>query len=179
MRTLVLTLALALAACASAPEPQPAAPFPANAWVDAAALDKRTPIPLTPMMAEHQKGMMRDHLAAVQEIVAGLSTEDWPAVEGAAGRLGSSPQSTMMCEHMGAGAPGFTGRGLTFHATADGISAAATEKDKGAVLTALGKTLAACTACHEGYRQEILSETEYTASSGTAPPSHAEGQTSN
>ena len=117
---------------------------------------------------------MRDHLAAVQEIVAGLSTEDWPAVEGAAGRLGSSPQSTMMCEHMGAGAPGFTERGLAFHATADGISAAATGKDKGAVLSALGETLAACTACHEGYRQEILTDAEYAEATGTAPPNHSD-----
>lgn len=55
-----------LSACAPAPAPPP--PPPANPWADAAAMDKRTPIPLTPMMAEHQKGMMRDHLAAVAQI---------------------------------------------------------------------------------------------------------------
>jgi hypothetical protein len=60
-------LVFVLVGCAT--EPAPAPPPPADPWVDAAAMDKRAPIPLTPMMAEHQKGMMRDHLVAVQEIV--------------------------------------------------------------------------------------------------------------
>jgi len=36
-------------------------------------IDKRTPVPLTPMMANHQKSNLRDHLVAVQEIGAALA----------------------------------------------------------------------------------------------------------
>lgn len=152
-----MTLALALLlAC----DPTPA---PANPWAEAAALDTRAPVPLTPKMAEHQKANMRDHLLAVQQIVAGLATEDWTAIEQAASRLGSSPQSAMMCEHMGADAPGFTERGLAFHATADGIGLAARARDRAAALTALGHTLAACTACHDAYRQQLVSGPGHTA----------------
>lgn len=132
-------------------------------------MDRRLPVPLTPKMAEHQKGMMRDHLAAVQEIVAALPAENWSAVEKAASRLGSSPQSAMMCQHMGAGAPGFTEKGLAFHTTADRISLAAGNKDREAVLAALGDSLAACTACHQDYRQEIVSDAAYAQATGAAP----------
>lgn len=136
-------------------------------------MDKRTPVPLTPMMAEHQKAMMRDHLQAVQEIVVGLTAEDWPQISGAAARLGTSPQTTMMCEHMGAGTPGFTERGLAFHTTADRIGVAAAAQDKAAVTSALGETLTACTACHDGYRQEIVTEAGYAGATGAAAPHHA------
>jgi DNA-binding MarR family transcriptional regulator len=36
-------------------------------------MDTRAPVPLLPMMANHQKQNMRDHLVAVQEIVAALA----------------------------------------------------------------------------------------------------------
>ena len=39
-------------------------------------MDKRAPVPLLPMMANHQKQNMRDHLLAVQEIVVALAIED-------------------------------------------------------------------------------------------------------
>ena len=42
------------------------------------------------MMAEHQKRHMRDHLAALQEIVAALAADDMSAVEKAARRIGYS-----------------------------------------------------------------------------------------
>lgn len=165
-------LVFVLAGCAT--EPPPAPVLPADPWADAAAMDKRAPIPLTPMMAGHQKEMMRDHLVAVQEIVAALAADDWAAIERSGARLGSSPQTTMMCEHMGAGAPGFTERGIAFHMTADRIGVAAAAKDEVAVVTALGDTLSACTACHDGFRQEIVTEAGYAAATGSAPPNHSE-----
>ena len=165
MRSIPILLTL-LACQVEAPPP---APPPPSAWVEAAAMDPRTAVPLTPRMAEHQKQNMRDHLRAVQEIVTGLGTSDWPAVEAAAARLGSSPQSAMMCEHMGAGAEGFTERGLAFHTTADGLGLAAGAQDREAVLSALSATLGACTSCHESYRQEVVSESDYQAKTGQAP----------
>lgn len=78
-----------------------------------------------------------------------------------------------MCEHMGTGAAGFTERGLTFHTTADGIVTAARAKDRDGVVGALGTTLAACTSCHAQFRQDIVSEADYAAATGSTPPNHS------
>lgn len=102
-------------------------------------------------------------------MAAGLGP-DWPAIERAAAWLGSSPQSTMMCEHMGAGLPEFAERGIAFHATADGIGAAARAQDQAAVIRSLEDTLAVCTSCHAAYRQDVVSEAEYAAVTGAEPP---------
>jgi len=74
----------------------------------AAATDGRTPLPLLPMMADHQKRNMRDHLAAIREIVAALAKDDYDAVATATRRIGYSESMGRMCEHMGAGSPAFT-----------------------------------------------------------------------
>jgi hypothetical protein len=137
---------------AAAPAPSPAA----CELLD--AMDKRTPVPLLPMMANHQKQNMRDHLVAVQEIILALATEDFAAIEKAAGRIGYSEQMGQMCSHMGAGAPGFTEQALNFHRTADTITAAARQRDRVAVTRALGTTLQTCTGCHEAFRQNVVDE---------------------
>src|SRR3954464_6671148 len=51
-------------------------------------LDARAPVPLLPMMANHQKQSMRDHLTAVQQIVAAAASNDFATIEKAAARLG-------------------------------------------------------------------------------------------
>jgi cytochrome c556 len=135
-------------------------------------MDARSPVPLTPMRAQHQKEMMRGHLEAVSDITNGLATDDWPAIEAAADLLGSSPQMQTMCEHMGAGADGFTERALAFHTTADVIGAAARAKDHAGVEKALGTTLQGCTSCHAAFRQEVVSDAGYAAATGSAPPNH-------
>jgi hypothetical protein len=121
-------------------------------------LDGRTPLPLLPMMAAHQKQNMREHLEAVREATKALAIGDFVGVKRAAERLGSSAQMTRMCEHMGAHAPGFTETALSFHKTADGIGAAAERQDRDDVLAALARTLAACTGCHSTYKQQIVDE---------------------
>ena len=118
--------------------------------------DKRTPVPLLPMMANHQKANMRDHLAAIQEILTGLSAHDLAAVEKASARLGTTEEMTRMCNHMGAGAPGFTDVALNFHHTADGIGEAARAKDEAAVLKAVNATLSTCVSCHATYKQQVV-----------------------
>ncbi len=167
--TLTLIPFVSFAGCA----PKEAPPSPPDPRDAAAAMDNRAPLPLTPMMATHQKEMMRDHLVAVGEITAALSTDDWAAIESAAGRLGSSPQTSMMCQHMGAGAPGFTERGLAFHTTSDGIGEAARAKDRGGVVKATATTVASCTACHARFRQDIVSDAAYAAATGSAQPKHS------
>jgi hypothetical protein len=160
-----LALAL-LAGCERESAPAPAAVLD--------RLDDRTPVPLLPMMASHQKQEMRDHLVAVQEIVAALAGDDFAAVERAAVRIGASEEAQQMCAHMGAGAPGFTEQALAFHRGADRIVAAAREADRTRVLAELGATVEACTSCHAQWKQQVVDEPTWnrlTSSAGPAPGS--------
>lgn len=152
--------------------PTPAGVTPSGAQQALDRLDARTPLPLLPMMANHQKQNMRAHLSAVQEIVAAVAKNDFATVEKAAGRLGFSEQMGQMCEHMGSGAPGFTETALRFHHDADKIGEAARQRDSQQVLARLGQTLTQCTACHETYKQHVVDETEWSNAVGTAPPHH-------
>ncbi len=135
-------------------------------------MDGRAPVPLLPMMADHQKQNMRDHLVAVQEIVVAIATDDFAGVERAAGRIGFSEQMGQMCTHMGAGAPGFTEQALAFHRNADRIAAAARDRDRSAVLTELGSTLKTCTACHAAWKQQVVDEATWARLTSSSPPAH-------
>jgi hypothetical protein len=122
------------------------------------------------MMAHHQKQNMRDHLVAVQEITAALGAKDFDAVRVAAGRIGFSEQMGHMCEHMGAGAAGFTALSLKFHHTADTIGEAAKKGDAEGVLKALGSTLAICTSCHQTFKQRVVDQAEWSDLTKKTPP---------
>lgn len=136
-------------------------------------MDQRTPVPLMPMMAHHQKQNMRDHLAAVQQIVMAVATKDFETVEKAASRIGYSETMGQMCTHMGAGAPGFTEKALEFHRGADQIGEAAKKRDAEGVLASLGQTLSRCTGCHEQYKQHVVDEDDWSAAAGGAKaPQH-------
>ena len=153
----------------SAPTPAlPVAPKTAAESLD--KMDARRPVPLLPMMANHQKQNMRDHLVAVQEIVAALATDDFPAIERATARIGFSEQMGQMCTHMGAGAPGFTEQALAFHRTADGITAAAKARDRARVLTEFSATLQTCTACHALWKQQVVDESTWKRLTSTPGP---------
>ncbi len=118
--------------------------------------DNRMPVRLLSMMAEHQKENMRDHLVAVQQIIAALSADDFAGIAKAAGRIGHSDEMARMCTHMGAATPGFSELALNFHRTADTIAEAAKNNDRSGVLTALDKTLQTCTGCHAAFKQEVV-----------------------
>ncbi|HKY36753.1 MAG TPA: cytochrome c [Polyangiaceae bacterium] len=130
-------------------------PHPADVLDD---LDPRKAVPLLPMMAHHQKENMRDHLLVVQRIVAATARGDFAEVAHVSKGIGYSEAMGRMCEHMGAGTPGFTEQALAFHHAADGISRAATKQDAAAVLGALSETLSACTSCHASYKQRVVGE---------------------
>jgi hypothetical protein len=159
-----MLVGLVVIACQTAqPHEHLPTPAPAGAVASAASsvdeldrLDQRKPLPLLPMMANHQKENMREHLAAVQQVVAATATGDFAKVGEAARRIGYSEAMGQMCEHMGAGAPGFSEQALAFHHSADRIVDAAKREDSAAVLAALGKTLAACTGCHAAYKQKLV-----------------------
>lgn len=164
---IALTLAVSCAKSGdmSAPSPSPssaASNASGAAQVTLDHIDTRIPVPLLPMMANHQKQNMRDHLLAVQEIVVGVARDDFAAVERAAGRIGYSEQMGQMCTHMGAGASGFTEQALGFHHAADAIAVAARQQDRTAVLCALDVTLQKCTGCHAAFKQSVVDEAAWT-----------------
>jgi hypothetical protein len=124
-------------------------------------LDTRTPVPMPPYMALHQKQNMREHLEAVQGIMAGLSKKDFKAIAAAAKRMGFSDEMGKMCQHMGAGAAGFTEQAIQFHKSADEIVRFAEKRDQQGVIAGLNNTLNKCTACHATYKQHIVDEATY------------------
>ncbi|MFT5359349.1 MAG: hypothetical protein ACI9KE_006592 [Polyangiales bacterium] len=179
-------LATMLIACNGSPEPSanPAQAAPeviapeaaaSDPVAELAALDGRQPVPLQPMMAWHQKQNMMEHLVAIQRITSGLSEENWEEIASAATRIGTSPQMQQMCQHMGAGAPGFTDMALDFHRRADSIGEAARAQDSAAVLSATAHTLQACTTCHATFRQEVLDLDTWQQRTGSAhaPAAHS------
>jgi cytochrome c556 len=160
---LVIAIALVLACRATGSEPKPEASArpsavetmsSANEALD--KLDQRRPVPLSPMMAQHQKQNMREHLQAVQEVVTAAAVGNFEQVALAAKRMGFSETMGRMCQHMGAGAPGFAEQALRFHHTADEIAVAASTRDADAVMTALSKTLSECTSCHATFKQQLV-----------------------
>ena len=162
---LLLLWSCACSTATSSPgSPEPAPVLAPHAELD--AMDPRKPVPLQPMMAHHQKQQMRSHLEAIEAVVGALGEEDWAAVEAAAERIGSSPQMQMTCEHMGAGAEGFTEQALEFHRRADAIGEGARQKDALAVLKATSSTLQVCTSCHRTWKQDVVSSAEWSARTG-------------
>jgi hypothetical protein len=169
---LVLALALGLGSTTTAAAQQPTTPT-TTPTQQLAAMDGRKPVPLLPMMANHQKQNMRDHLVTIQEIIAALATRDYAAVQKAATRIESSPQTAMMCSHMGAGAAGFTEQGMLFHQTADQIGAAAAKQDFEGTLQAVSQTLKTCTTCHATYQQDVVDQATWEAATQMKAPTHA------
>jgi hypothetical protein len=173
MSALILAAFVTLTGCGGRPTPAPPAPPPPAAPSGVLdTMDTRVPVPLLPMMANHQKENMRDHLLAVQEIVAGLAKKDFDGISRAAARIGYSEQMGQMCNHMGAGAPGFTEQALRFHHTADKIADAARSRDMPGVVGALGDTLATCTGCHATFKQKIVDEATFASLANQPVPSH-------
>ncbi len=114
--------------------------------------DKRTPLNLPPMMAQHQKANMREHLKAVNEVIHHLGAKDFAAASRTAHeKLGMTPQMKQMCDNM----PNETFRtmALDFHQSGDALAEALKTKDTDRSLKALDTMLAKCTACHEMFRQ--------------------------
>jgi len=177
-RICACALVMACSRSSDAP-PVPSAPAPtglpaSNLGAAVEQLDRvdgRSPVPLLPAMAAHQKQNMREHLVAIQEVVTALSITDFTGVEAAAARIGFSQMMGQMCTHMGAGAPGFAEQAIEFHHTADRIGAAARERNGGDVLAALGATLQACTSCHAVWKQQVVDEPTWQRLASSLAPS--------
>src|SRR5690554_7084527 len=111
--------------------------------------------------------MMMDQLVAIQRITDALARQDWERVTKGSAISESSPQMQRMCEHMGAGADGFTELALEFHRRADMIGHAARERDGAAVPRATSSTLQTCTSRHANYRQDVVDAATWEARTGS------------
>ena len=175
---LMVLLAAGCSGDASSPAPDAAAQsaYASSPVATLNGMDPRAPVPLQPAMAWHQKQNMQEHLIAILHITESLSREDWEAVAEASSTIESSPQMQMQCEHMGAGADGFTEMALDFHRRADAIGEAARNEDTKAVLRATAHTLEACTRCHATYRQDVVDAETWEVRTATVhrPMEHAE-----
>lgn len=126
-----------------------------------ASEDQRQLVEMPPRMQEHMLGNMRDHLVALEEILAALSEGD----AGKAGavaekRLGMSSLGAHGASHMAPYMPeGMREAGSGLHRAASRFVLAAedaavtqTPEAQRSVFKALSDVTAQCNACHSAYR---------------------------
>lgn len=127
----------------------------------AAQEDTRQMVKLPPMMQEHLLGSMRDHLAALNDILSALAQGDVDtATDVAENRLGMSSLSKHGASELGKYYPeGMQAIGTELHHAASQfvIVARDAELEPGleaqhAVYDALNNITTACNACHQSYR---------------------------
>ena len=115
------------------------------------APDGRTVLHAPPQLLAHQRRMMRDHLAAVQEVVAAMAAGQYAkGARTAHERLGLSPEMARMCNRFG---PAFGAMGIAFHRDGDRLGDVLATGDPQQSLAALNQLLGDCVACHARFRQ--------------------------
>ncbi len=119
---------------------------------DMSMTDTRISLNLSGKMKRHQLADMRDHLAAINDIVGLMAGNRYAeAAEVAHDRLGLTPQMQKMCNMLGNEKA--TELGLAFHRSGDDLADALKTQDVGKSLSALNKTIQYCVACHAMFRQ--------------------------
>ena len=118
------------------------------------AEDSRTPVELPEMMQAHMLSNMRDHLAAINEILIYLGNgEPDKAAEIAEYRLGMSSLESHGASHMARFMPkGMRQLGTGMHQAASRFALTAQEGDLLNAYRALSDITSACVACHSSYR---------------------------
>jgi hypothetical protein len=106
------------------------------------------------MMQQHMLSNMRDHLAAINEILVYLGNDELDkAAEIAEYRLGMSSLGTHGASHMAKFMPErMRQNGTTMHKAASRFALKAQEGESLAAYKALSEITAACVTCHSGYK---------------------------
>lgn len=119
-----------------------------------AAEDKRQWVEMPPMMQAHMLANMRDHLVAINEIIAYIAADELDkAGEVAEERLGMSSLDNHHASHMAKFMPeGMRETGTAMHKAASRFAVVATEGEVQPALKALSDVTSACIACHASYR---------------------------
>ena len=120
----------------------------------AASGDTRVLVELPEMMQQHMLSNMRDHLAAINEILVYLASEDLDkAADTAEQRLGMSSLKSHGASHMANFMPeGMRQVGTTMHKAASRFALKAQEGDALVAYNSLNEVTSACVACHSGYK---------------------------
>ena len=116
--------------------------------------DQRELVAMPGMMQEHMLANMRDHLAALNEILDSLAAENLDeAAEIAESRLGISSLDAHGASHMAKVMPeGMRAFGTSMHKAATRFALKAQEGELLPAYRALSQITAACVACHSAYR---------------------------
>ncbi len=119
-----------------------------------ASNDGRVLVELPQMMQEHMMTNMRDHLAAINEILVYLGNGELDkAAETAEYRLGMSSLESHGASHMAKFMPeGMRLAGTSMHKAASRFALKAQEGEVLPVYKAISEITSACVACHSGYR---------------------------
>lgn len=124
------------------------------ASVSNAGDDRRRLVKLPEMMQRHMMSNMRDHLAAINEILANMASGNLDkAAEIAESRLGMSSLESHGASHMAGFMPeGMRQAGASMHKAASRFAVRAQEGEALPAYKALSEVTSACVACHSGYR---------------------------
>ena len=119
-----------------------------------AADDTRQLVQLPDKMQQHMLSNMRDHLAAINEILQTMAEDDLDgAADIAEARLGMSSLDDHGAAHMAGFMPaGMREAGNGMHRAASRFALKAQEGEAMSAYAALAEVTAACVACHAAYR---------------------------
>jgi len=122
--------------------------------VTVAAEDSRQFVELPIVMQHHMLANMRDHLAAINEILTNMANGQLDqAAEVAESRLGMSSLESHGASHMAKFMPqGMRQAGTDMHRAASRFALIAQEGEALPAYHALSEVTSACVACHSGYR---------------------------
>jgi len=116
--------------------------------------DSRQSVELPEMMEQHMMSNMRNHLAAINEILASLANDRLEqAADIAESQLGMSSLEMHEASHMAEFMPkGMRQAGMSMHRAASRFALKAQEGDVLAAYAALSEITSACVNCHSQYR---------------------------
>lgn len=119
-----------------------------------AGTDSRQLVQLPEMMQQHMMTNMRDHLAAINEILIYMGSDQLDqAADIAEQRLGMSSLESHGAEHMAKFMPqGMRNAGTSMHKAASRFSIIAQEGELLPAYKVLAELTSACVACHSAYR---------------------------
>ena len=119
-----------------------------------AQADTRVLVKMPKMMQQHMMSNMRDHLAAINDILHYMADAELDkAADIAEQRLGMSSLDDHGASHMAGLMPeGMRQAGTSMHKAASRFAIKAQEGDSLQAYKALSEVTSSCVACHSGYR---------------------------